>query len=273
MQATLFQPFDASRWLKLGFATFLAHLSAAGLVFFSSAAILPRGLTAWREHATLLPLLLFSIPVALLLGGSLYLICLYLGSRAAFMTLHMLLRRDYSMANAFRPYGRQAASFFFWNTGLFLTGMASSFFLLGIPAWLLADGWPGVAWMGVPVLALAGAVFLLALGFVQTLASDFVAPLMWRHDLDILQAWARLLPLLVRRLPSFLLFYLAKLAIGLLVALGLAAMGFFTCCLFYPLALLPVLGQAILQPVFVFFRFFPLAYLEALDPDEGPFIP
>lgn len=273
MQAALFQPFDASRWLKLGFATFLVQLSGAGLIFFSSAAVLPGGLAAWREHAALLPLLLFSIPVVLLLGGSLYLLCLYFGSRASFMTLHMLLRRDYSIANSFRPYARQAASYFFWNTGLFLTGTASSFFLLGIPAWLLADGWPGVAWMGIPVLALAGAAFLLAVGFVQTLASDFVVPLMWRHNLHILQAWVQLLPLLARRLPSFLLYYLAKLAIGLLAVIGLAAMGFFTCCLFFPLALLPVLGQAVLQPVFVFFRLFPLAFLEALAPEEGPFIP
>jgi hypothetical protein len=273
MQAALFRPFDAARWLKLGFATFLAQFALAGLVFFSSAAVLPRGLSAWRDHAALLPLLLFSIPVALLLGAALYLLCLYLGSRAAFMTLHMLLKGDYSVSRAFAPYNRQAASYFLWNASLFLLGAASSFFLLGIPAWFLADGWPGAAWMGVPLLAGAGLLFLLALGFVRTLASDFLAPLMWRHDLNILQAWARFLPLLLRRLPAFALFYLAKLAVGLLVLVGVAAMGFFTCCLFFPLALLPVLGQALLQPVYVFFRLFSIAFLEALAPGEGPPLP
>ena len=272
MQRTLFQPFDASRWLKLGFATFLGQIGAAGLIFFSSAAVLPRGIAAWRDHGVFLPFLLFSLPVVILFGTTLYLLCLYLGSRASFMTLHMLLRRDYSMANAFSPYARQAASYFFWKAGLFFAGMASSLFLLGVPAWMLAGGWPGLAWMGLPLVALIGGAFLAALGFIQTLASDCLVPLMWRHDLNILQAWVRFLPHLIRRLPAFLCYYLVKLALLLLAGLGIAAMGFFTCCLFFPLAFLPVLGQAILQPVFVFFRLFSLAFLDAIIPEEGPFL-
>lgn len=273
MQGTLFKPLEPSQWLKLGFCTFLGQLALAGLVLLSSAAFLPGGLTASREHPFLLPLLLFAVPAVLLVGAFFHLLCLYAGSRAAFMTLHMLLKRDFSVAGSFRPYGRQAVSLFLWKGGLFLASAASAFFIIGIPAWLLAEGWPGVAWMGMPILTLSILLFLLALGFVQTLATDFLAPLMWRHDLNILQAWKRFLPLIAGRLPSFLLFYLARTALGALVFLGFTAMGFFTCCLIFPLALLPVLGQALLQPVFVFFRFFSLAFFEAMDPEEGPWLP
>ncbi len=269
MQSVLFRPFDAVRWLKLGFASFLSLLPSAGLVFFASAAVLPGGLAGWREHPALAPLLLFSLPVVLLLGLVIQLLFLYAGSRASFMTLHMLLAGDFSVAGSLGPYGRRAFSLFTGRAGLFLLGAASLFFLLVIPAWMMADAWPGTAWMGVPLLVLTGTVFLLALGFIETIVSDFLAPLMWRRDLTLSQAWARFLPLFAARLPSFAAFYLAKLALGLAVALCLAAMGFFTCCLFFLLALLPVLGQALLQPVFVFFRLFSLAFLEAVDPGEG----
>jgi len=267
MESTLFRPFSLSRWLKLGFLSLLEQLPLAGIIFFSNLGVLVPHMRLVQEHAVLLPSLIFLLPILTLFGLCFQLLFFYLSSRAAFAYLQMPLRGEYSVWNALLPFGRPGASYFFWQAGFWILGSLSCALLLGIPMLFLSSSWSVVAWAGSGALGLFAMVFLLVLGFIALLTRDFVVPLMWANGLTVLKGWDALLGLLGRHPLHFVLFYLARLAIGLLATLGLLTMGFFTCCLFFLVILIPGIGQAVLQPVFLFFRFFPLAVLEELEPE------
>jgi len=266
MEGMLFHPFHLSRWLKLGFLSFLEQLPLAGIIIFSNLGVLVPHLHLVQKHARMLPSLLFVLPLLTLFGLCFQLLFFYLSSRAAFAYLQMPLRMEDSVWNALLPFARAGAGYFLWRVAFWMLGSLSFTLLLGIPMLFLSSSRPAVAWAGSGVLGLTALVFFLVLGFIALLTRDFVVPLMWARGLPLLKAWDALLGHLSRHPLRFILFYLARLALGLLVVLGLLTMGFLTCCLLFIVVLIPGIGQAVLQPVFLFFRFFPLAFLEELDP-------
>lgn len=266
MEGVLFRPFRLSRWLKLGFLTLLEQLPLAGIIIFSYLGVLVPHLHLLQEHAVLLPSLLFILPLLTLFGLFFQLLFFYLSSRAAFAYLQMPLKMDDSVWNSMLPFARAGAGYFLWRMAFWILGSLSSVLLLGVPMIFLSSAWSTIAWTGGGTLGLIALAFFLVLGFIALLTRDFVVPLMWAHGLPVLKAWDALLGLLGRNPLHFVLFYLVRLAVGLLVVLGLLTMGFLSCCLFFVVILIPGIGQAVLQPVFLFFRFFPLAILEELDP-------
>lgn len=267
MEGLLFKPLLPSRWLKLGLLSLLEQLPFCALILFSNLVVLVPHLHLLQRHTILLPSLLFFLPLLTLFGLCFQIPFLYAGSRAAFAYLHMPLNREFSVWKAWAPYGRLGVHYFLWRTAFGILGLLSGALLLGIPAFILSTAEPDFAWTGSGVMTPIALAFLLVIGFFALLTRDFVVPLMWARGLSVLGAWDLLLELWSRHALDFVLFYLARLVIGLLVALGLMTMGFFTCCLFFIVLLIPGIGQAVLQPVFLFFRLFPLAFLEEMDPD------
>jgi len=267
MEGLLFKPFVFSRWLKLGLLSLMEQLPFAGLILFSNLAVLIPYLHLLREHTAMLPSLLFVLPLFTLLGLCFQIPFLYASSRAAFAYLQMPLKGESSLWNALAPYARPGFWYFVWRAGFWTLGLLSGALLLGIPAFILSSAEPVFAWTGSGVVGLIASVFLFVFGFFALLTRDFVLPLMWARGLGVLGAWDYLLGLWSRHAVEFVLFYLMRLAVGLLVTLGIVTMGFFTCCLFFAVLMIPGIGQAVLQPVFLFFRLFPLAFLEELDPE------
>jgi len=90
---------------------------------------------------------------------------------------------------------------------------------------------------------------------------DFVVPLMVIRNVRVVEAWGiwrrEVLP---GNVAGLFVFYLLRIVLALGIAVGVLVIRCLTCCV----AAIPYLSSVLLLPVFVFWRAFPLYYLEQI---------
>ena len=275
----LFEKFDAAKWFILGFCAFLASLGQGGGGGFGNL----RGNPFLRSHGHRDPglermgqwimahLTLFIVIAAilLLLAFALGALLQWLASRGEFMFLDGVVRDRAAVVEPWHRFRRLGNSLFLFR------------FLLGLTTFFAVALVVGAVWMigtadfranqfsggTVAALIVAGIILVplvLAVIVVSLLAKDFVAPIMYKRDVGVVQGFGILRrEVLPGHIGNFILFYLMKLimavAAGVLIFVGSCI----TCCI----AALPYISSVVFLPVFVFFRAYSVYFLEQFGND------
>jgi hypothetical protein len=281
MTKALLKPFDIRKWLVMGFTAFLANLASGGLGghFPTSRRMGRPDLSAIREtvrraiewlmgHPFWVGLILFIVVACIAIG----VLLAWLSSRGKFMFLDNVVRDRAEIVEPWHQYKSQGDSLFLWRLGF---GLASLAVWVGVAVWafmLIRPRWHGLSFD----LSLLGPIILMALVFltlglvtayISMMTTHFVVPLMYKHNLRILAAWGRFLPLLRQQLPFFLLYGLVLLLMYLVVGICFVVGGLVTCCCLFLILAIPYVGSVITLPIAYAFRVFSLEFLAQFGPE------
>jgi hypothetical protein len=273
MKKILFQPFDLKKWLVIGFAAFLATLSAG---FTSSS----NPLSSWstREDNKVIAesfqdvwsegqiewWVIALIAVGALIILALVLVLAWVGARGRFIFTDCIVRNRAAIVAPWKEFRAEANSFFVFSVLALLTLIM--FAIVGVlglalPLILRGDGsWPGTA------LLIAFCVFLfvlacLAFGFVLTL--QLMVPVMYRQRCRAMDAFGQTLRLIAAHPGPVLLYMLFFLVLVIAAAVISCAVTCATCCI----AAIPYIGTVILLPIPVTLGAFSPLFLRQFGPD------
>lgn len=289
----LFRPFDLSKWIYLGFGSWLVSLSENGgglqlpVNFLGGSRRgdpgklmedLLRDLAGfkWESWA---PLIVGTLATAVVLGLALT----WLSSRGRFMFLDNVVRNRMAVQQPWRTYRRDAFSFFLWRVTallcfsiVFLAGFG--FLVVSALRHLYGTGVPALLrsfpllpidqlyLMGAGVLAVAilAAVFLVLL-------DDFVLLLMWKHRVPATQAWGLLLPVIAAHPAAVAGYLILKVLLYVGIWMGILFMSLLSCCVGLLVLMIPFVNAVVLLPVSVFFQLNAVGFLAQAGPDFDAF--
>jgi MFS family permease len=152
---------------------------------------------------------------------------LYLNSLFRFILFDSVLRRECSLSDGWRKWRVAGGRFLLWQIVLQISTLIFFAILIGVPvAFALAAGWAtdfrshiGRVIIGVIFGLGLLILFALTVGVVQTLAKDFLVPIMALEGLDFADGWRRLLAIIRRDQGRFAVYLLLKFV--LLIAAGI----------------------------------------------------
>jgi len=194
---------------------------------------------------------------------------LWLNSRGVFMYLDNVASGRADFERPWREHASRAASYFAWSFGLALATLVG-LLVLAVAAVVavvaLVSGPPGsglTAGLGLSGIFVLFLVLIVSASLASLALRDFVAPLQVRAGVACRDAM-RLLGGLVRAHPgAFVVYVLLKIAFSIVAGIALMVVACLTCCC----ALLPVVMQTVLQPLFYFERAWSLFLLRQLGYD------
>jgi hypothetical protein len=283
VKTVLFQPFDFSKWLVIGFSAWLAQLghSHHGGASFRGGPGAGAQVRPAIENAVdyILANLHWIIPVAIgvgLLILAVWLVLTWLSSRGQFMFLHAVAT---NRAEAALPWSRFAAhgnSLFIFRA---ILGLATFTLILPLVIALFLNialltspegrvVFP-VFRMVMTIAAVAGIALVYSL--IQKLTFDFVVPIMFLRTDSWTDGWRRFLSLLADNTLSFLLYILFSIVLALVIGVIIFGVVIATCCLAGCLMAIPYVGTVLLLPIHVFRRSYSLYYLSQFGPDFNVF--
>ncbi len=275
-------PFQFERWVALGFVAFLDQCGRGGGFgnpFPSGTGgggqggdgsdSLPEiaGVLEWLSGN--LSLVVAGTVGALTLILALTALVLWINSRGIFMYVDNVATGRSDVSRPWREHAELAGSLFAWRFGLAAATLVSLLTLVLLGVLLIYSvqkgGIESGVGLGVALLLLLPGFLLLV--FVAALLSlvlrDFVAPLQLMRKVSCGVALREFAVLLKANLFLFILYVILKIA----YQVGLAVVWMFVGCLTCCLALLPVVGQTLLQPAFYFERAWSLHMLQRLGYD------
>ena len=270
----LFRPFDAAKWLTLGFCAWLAQLGQSGGGSSSQASsdhwsdVRHEFHHAWDwvlDH--LVPFVVIgSIVFAVILV--IWLLVLWLSSRGKFMLLDGVARNRGAVVEPWHRHRERANSLFLFRLVVELVcGIVILALVLGMLAmvWLWAESQMGRAALvlGMVAIVLAFIVAIFIMGLIGLAIEDFVVPLMYVRDCSVGAAWREFSALLGARPGAFALYVLIRLFVSFVVGLIAVTICCATCCI----VLLPYIGTVITLPLWVFKRCYSLYFLGQFGPE------
>ncbi len=279
-------PFKLDKWFALGFTVFLAQCGEGSGANFnfptnfggsSPGSGLPSGSgSATRDFQKAIEeaikafsadvLLYVSLALAaLVMTFGLWVFVLWFSSRAKLMFVESVVWDRVDVGAQWERAAELGTSLFKFRTALAAIGSLLALLALGGGFILALPDLRAGQFLGTGAIA-GYAVFgfaLFFLGFplaiVGLLLDDFVVPLMVVRNARISEAWRICrAELLAGNLGGVVLFYILRLVLAMGVAMVTFVLTCLTCCL----TVIPYLGTVILLPVFVFYRAYPLYYLE-----------
>jgi len=196
-------------------------------------------------------------------------VVLWLNSRGVFMYVDNVASGRADFERPWREHASRAASYFAWSFGLALATLVG-LLVLGAAAVMavvaLVGGPPGsglTAGLGLGGILVLFLALIVAAGLASLALRDFVAPLQIGAGVGCRDAM-RILLGLVRAHPGvFVVYVLLKIVLGMVAGIVLMVLACLTCCC----ALLPVVMQTALQPLFYFERAWSLFLLRQLGYD------
>ncbi|MFH1842416.1 MAG: hypothetical protein ABIF77_04360 [bacterium] len=267
----LFRPFNLETWIILGFTAWLARLwDNAGLggsnwtrgEFQLDGDDLRRHHfdRDWDHESFLewfgLGALELWVVMMLVVGGLLLALLLaWLSSRGEFMFLDNIVTRRARVSEPWRRYGGLGDTLFIWRIAFQIVAGAVAIALI-LPSLFMilpiAEGgaWRGLGLLGVIGLGMTGFVLGLLATLVNFWTDSFVVPLMYKHDLTILDGWRRFLPLLRTHTGPLVLYALFYLLLSIGVGLAVAAVCLITCCVGGIILAIPYIGTVLLLPIY-----------------------
>jgi hypothetical protein len=269
MKKILFQPFDFTKWLVIGFAAFLAgHFGAGGFsfpspsrnVFFQQSQTAARlNFEQWKPW---LPVIIIGFVIFVL---ALVIVLMWLRSRGSFIFTDCIVRNRGAIIEPWREYRTEGNSYFVFQLLVMLVAMAAVvvlaivFVLLGF----LAGGHRELS--GVVMAALLVPLFIcwIAFSILINLIFLFMAPVMYRQRCPAPDAATQVLRLIFANPAPFILFCL----FGIVLVLSMLVIGCAVTCATCCIGALPYVGTVILLPVFVTLRSFSLLFLRQFGSD------
>ncbi len=265
----LFQPFDISKWLVIGFAAFLANLSGGGGASYFKR--LPKGNWSWRSTSHdfantssdwpgwVWPLII----IGALLIFALIIALLWVGSRGKFIFADCIVRNRAAIVAPWKEFRREGNSYFLFRLLasvilLFVLGLAGA--PLWIPLALHGELPKGIALVfGVSFLGLIALIAVAALALI----SQFMLPVMYRQRCNATKGLSEACATITRHLGPVMLYLLFSIVLGLAFVLVACLLTCVTCCI----VALPYVGTVILLPVYVFFMGYLLLFVRQFGPD------
>jgi hypothetical protein len=276
MKRMLFEPFDFTKWLVVGFCAALASLGqGGGNIGNPFGGNSGRGgpgadrVLDWIDaHMVLIACIAGGILLIAVAIGALF---TWLSSRGEFMFLDCIVRNRAEVSGPWSRYRTQGNNLFVFRFVLGLIGLGS-LILVAALAYLLAR--PDIQarrFGGGAILAIAAGgllVFLLVVifGVIKLLLHDFVVPIMYKREVGTMVGFGMLRSsLLPGHFWAFVLFYLLKLAFS--IASGILMMVVILCtCFLCLMGCIPILNwyaaAVVFLPVFVFMRCYSLCFLQ-----------
>jgi hypothetical protein len=269
-------PFQLERWLALGFVAFLDQcgrtgggggVPSPGGGWSDGGEGIPTGdPTAWIA-ANLALVVGIAVGVLIVIVAIAALV-LWLGSRGIFMYIDNVATRRADVSRPWREHAEAAGSLFAWRFGIAMGTLVIAFVLVaaGLAAYLGLSRGSGssAAFIAVVVLLiLLFVVVVIASTLVSVALRDFVAPLQLSLRVGCGPAFRVLVDLVQAHPVPFLLYVLLKIAFTMVGAIALFVAACLTCCC----ALLPVITQTVLQPLFYFERAWSLYLLRQMGHD------
>ncbi len=226
-----------------------------------------------REHRTVV--VTVGILLAVLIVG-LTVLFHYLGSRAVFAYVDGATTGRAEVSRPWREHAPLASSFFRWRLGWTVLVLVLVLLLIvPVAVWAYqrakVDNFPSgeellsmwQLWTWVALLI----VFSTAVAVIDMCFHDFVAPLQFLHKTSAGPAIALTRQIITGHPGQFILYIIVKVLLAIAMGIIAAMAGLLTCCLGFLLMAIPVIGQAVLQPLWLFHRLFSLYFLQQLGHD------
>jgi len=273
MKKILFQPFDLTKWLVIGFAAFLASFSGG---FHSSFNPFSRWSAREDRKAIAESLRDFGsvgqmewwVIALIVIGGvmilALVLVFMWLGARGRFIFTDCIVCNRGAIIAPWKEFRAQGNSFF-----LFSLLVALSIFVVVVLVALalffpfVLRGSGGQTGLGF-CIALGLFVFiLLCIAFGWTLVSQLMIPIMYRQRCLSQQAFSKSVGLIAAQPGPMLLYFLFLLVILFAAGLISCLAACLTCCI----AAIPYIGTVLLLPIPVTLHGFSLLFLRQFGSD------
>jgi len=252
--------------------------------------------------ANLTLVIIIGVVIALLII-IIWTVFIYFGSRFTFVFLDGTIKNEIMIKRAYKENGILSWSFFLWRIIFFLATLLAILLIIGIPTALLVfagldKGFSLGIILGFVALGLAFIGLIIILAVIGVLTVDFVVPIMYLRRIRILEAWKIFLRILRANKIQFLLYLLLKigLVLGAIMLMCIPMCGL--CCIvalpgsvligvailaikwpaFWALfavgiiiliLLFNYLSQVFYLPVTIFFRTYPLVFLEGFGDEFG----
>ena len=268
------------KWLSLGVIIFLEVLgSGGGSGGSGNYGNFSRGIDGQDVLQNLnqgLDWIVSNLPIILLIGAIILLFIIgfvvlitWLSSRGTMMLIRAVALNDADIARNWRATGFTANSLLRFKLVLFAVSTVWSWALIAIAAFMTVplirsevDSLGPYLMAILPiflVLVLTGIIFAI----IAALLRNFVAPIMYRFDMPCMPAWRRFGHVARGNYLAITGALLLKLLFHFMAGIVTLFICMFTCCL----GMLPVIGQAIMSPYYVFDRAFTLYVLESAGPE------
>jgi hypothetical protein len=272
MKRILFQPFDLTKWLVIGFAAFLSGHFSGGAGFSPPINFQGRH-SSWSHRSDMSGINFHQYPpvvLALVCGAIIFflvviLVLMWVKARGIFVFTDCIVRQRAAIKDPWREYRREGNSLF-----LFYLAMAAAIFafvamITGICFLFaaiihLSRGQQLFEWIGLGVFGF-GAYFVVVI--ILALITYFVPMVMYRRRCRAIEAFRAVLHLFWTDPGAFALFGLCGMILFIGWIITAAIITCATCCM----ALLPYVGTVIMLPVFVWLRSFGLLFLRQFGPE------
>lgn len=276
MKRILFQPFEFTKWLVIGFAAFLSGAWGSGLSFR-----FPKGDWSFRSvsHNNMsisesLPSWFFPfIGVIVACALVIILVLMWISSRARFIFTDCVMKNRAAIVVPWQEYRRQGNSFFLFSLAvMFLTLLLMGVFVLLIvlPMGLFAGG-KGSAGFGaatVCALVFSGLIWL-AFATFFAVVSQFMVPVMYRRRCRAREAFFDVSRLVLARPGPIILFVLFGIVLVLALVIVSTVAACVTCCV----AGIPYINSVVLLPALVWLLGFKLLFLRQFGPEYDVWAP
>jgi hypothetical protein len=267
----LFQPFDFTKWLVIGFAAFLAgHFSAGGFNPLqlgnlqrrqTQQSVFASDLESWK------PWLPIAIVIFAVLIFVLIILLTWLRARGNFIFTDCIVRNRGAIVDPWRQYRKEGNSYFLFSLAVVfgsLTAFGALMLIVFIPLGIFGQGRSNDAMTPIfIVFFLLLFVVWICFAILFGLISYFMVPVMYIRRCGAVDAFRDVLKLVVSNVGSFILFCL----FGFCLVLAMIMIGGLATCLTCCLAALPYVGTVILLPVFVCLRAFGLLFIRQFGGD------
>jgi hypothetical protein len=281
MAQALFKPFDIGKWLVVGFTAFLAGLTDCNHRGHTSGGngngdhdlddITRLPSLAWEwltDHPGWFLLIVFSLCFLIVLA----VVLTWLSSRGKFMFLDNVVHDRAQVVKPWHEFRALGNSLFIWRLcyGLVCFVVFITFFIFCLFTIYHLDASDPPVLLKILPLAGMGLMFmalLITAGYISLFLTDFVVPLMYKHNLASLGAWDYFLSLLKKHILHFLLYGILVFFLNILVIICVVIIGLFTCCMGFIFLIIPYIGSVLLLPISYSFRAFSLEFLEQFGPD------
>ncbi len=290
VKTVLFRPFNAGKWLIIGFTAWLAYLLDGGGSGGSFGGGPGEGGPNSREDLKeffyqakewVAANLYWIIPVTLtivLVVTIIWVVLLWLSSRGKFMFVHCVATNKAEVAIPWSRYAGQAHSLFLFRLVLGLLGFFSGLLILGISGFVIAGAYGSSAFTVTLIITIAVCVLLLicsgiVFGVISKFTEDLVIPIMYKRMTTSRAAWSELLAIMSGRKTVFFLYILFQIAIAFAIGAMIFVAVCATCCILACPLSIPYFGTVFLLPLLVFKRAYPLYFLQQLGPDYDCIVP
>ena len=228
----LFKPFRIGQWTKLAFVGLLAgELGSNGC---NRSNFEPPSHPGASPHIqfpgslgidpALLAALIAAVVIAALAIG---IILMFLGSVMRFVLFDSVMARECHIRWGWSRRLGAGWRYFVWKLGYILLTLAGIVVLVGIPLALAFDkGWLQEPKEHLPALVLGGFLlflifftFFLATAVILVLTKDFVVPQMALENIDVMEGWRRLWPMMKAEKGAYAAYIVMKIVLAFVAAI------------------------------------------------------